>query len=122
MRSCILVVEDEPDLAATCERLLRWQGHHVVRAGSRQTALWAICAETFALVIADLRLPDGDGLEVVRAARKTSTPVIVFTGFASETSRRAAMEAGASAYLVKPFSVEAFRAAVGQALTPAAPA
>lgn len=124
----VLVVEDEPDLAVTCQRLLRWQGHDVVSVGSRQAGLWAMCAEPFALVITDLRLPDGDGLDVVRAARATPrpTPVIVFTAFVSERSRRAALEAGAAAYLVKPFSVGAFTALVRKVLdaavgAPAAP-
>lgn len=118
----VLVVEDEADLATTCARLLRWQGYEVVCANSRQAALWAIYGEPFVLVITDLRLPDGDGLDVVRAARRTSTPtpVIVFTGFVSEPSRRAAIEAGASTYLVKPFSVEAFRAAIRKTLGSAA--
>ncbi len=117
----VLVVEDEADLATTCARLLRWQGCDVVCADSRQAALWAIHTEPFALVITDLRLPDGDGLDVVRAARRipTPTPVIVFTAFVSESSRRAALEAGASEYLGKPFSVDAFRAVVGRTLPPA---
>ena len=118
----VLVVEDEPDLAVTCQRLLCWQGYDVVSAGSRQAGLWAIRAEPFALVITDLRLPDGDGLDVVRAARATPTltPVIVFTAFVSERSRRAALEAGAVAYLVKPFSVSAFTTLVREVLDAAA--
>ncbi len=118
----VLVVEDEPDLAKTCERLLRWEGYEVVSAGSRQAALWAMRGEPFGLVIADLRLPDGDGLEVVRAARATPapTPVIVFTGFASERNRRAALDAGAAAYLSKPFSIAAFTGLVHQILGGAA--
>ena len=63
-----------------------------------------------ALVIADLRLPAGDGLELVRAARRlpTPTPSMVVRGFASEASRMAALAAGASANLAKPFAAAAF--------------
>jgi two-component system, NtrC family, response regulator HydG len=69
-------------------------------------------------VIADLRLPDGDGLDLVRAARRTPTPTpaIVVTGFASRAARTAALAAGASAYLAKPFATSAFTALVDQTL------
>jgi len=110
----VLVVDDEADFTATYERLLRRQGFGVVSASSRRAGLAAIAAEPLDLVIADLRLPDGDGLDLVRAARKTATPtpVIVITGFASEASRQASLAAGASAYLPKPFSASTFAALV----------
>ena len=107
----VLVVDDEPDLVATYERLLRRHGYRVISAGSRAAGLAAIRNGQPHLLIADLKLPDGDGLDVVRAARALPTPppVIVVTGFASGTSREAAMAAGATAFLRKPFSTEAFR-------------
>jgi len=65
------------------------------------------------LVISDVRLPDGDGLDIVRAARSsTPTPVVVVTGFPSEPGRRSALAAGASAYLAKPFSTADFSALI----------
>jgi DNA-binding response OmpR family regulator len=114
----VLVVEDEADLVATYERLLRRQGCRVVATGTRREALVAIRDERFALVVADLRLPDGDGLDVVRAARASPIPppVIVVTGFGSEATRHAALVAGASAYLRKPFSVSEFSRVVETAL------
>jgi DNA-binding response OmpR family regulator len=66
--------------------------------------------EPLTLVLTDLRLPDGDGLDIVRAARRTTpnpTPTLVVTGFASEASRTAALAAGASGYLAKPFGAAA---------------
>jgi len=106
----VLVVEDEADLVATYERLLRRYGYRVVSAGSREAGLAALKDEQPRLLIADLRLPDGDGLDVVRAARAlpTPTPVIVVSGFASNETRNAAIAAGASAVVAKPFSTEAF--------------
>ena len=74
--------------------------------------------ESLALVIADLRLPDGDGLDVVRAARERRhpPPVIVVTAFASEESRRQALRAGATAYLAKPFSTSALTSLIQEVL------
>ncbi len=105
----VLVVEDEADLVVTYERLLRRHGYRVVSAGSREAGLAALQAEQPRLLIVDLRLPDGDGLDVVRAARAlpAPTPVIVVSGFASNDSRDAAFAAGALAVLAKPFSTEA---------------
>jgi DNA-binding response OmpR family regulator len=108
MNRDVLVVEDEPDLVATYERLLHRHGYRVVSTGSRAVGLAAIRSRRPLLLITDLRLPDGDGLDVVRAARAlpTPTPVIVVTGFGA--SRAAAMAAGATAFLTKPFSTETF--------------
>ena len=110
MDNPILVVDDEADLVTTYERLLRRQGYRVVSAGSLRTGLRVIEAEPLSLVIADLRLPDGDGLDVVRAARALPTPlpVLVATGLASRAARQAALAAGATAFLAKPFATEAF--------------
>lgn len=101
----ILVVDSEPDLRSTYDRLLRWQGYRVVTAGSRAEGL-RLVTEPPRLVISDLRLPDGDGLDIVRAAMATRppVPVIVVTSFASAASRQAARASGAAAFLTKPFS------------------
>lgn len=106
----ILIVDDEVDLLSTYERLLRRRGYAVVSAGSYREGLVLVERGPLALVITDLRLPDGDGLDIVRAARRTTpnpTPSLVVTGFASEASRTAALAAGASGYLAKPFGAAA---------------
>ena len=114
----ILVVDDEADFVANYQRLLRRRGYRVVSAGSRGDGLVILERDPLALVITDLRLPDGDGLELVRAARRlpTPTPSIVVTGFASEASRMAALAAGASAYLAKPFVAASFISLVEKTL------
>jgi DNA-binding response OmpR family regulator len=106
----VLVVEDEADLAVSYERLLRRQGHRVVWAGSCRDGLEVLASGPLRLVIADLRLPDGDGLEIVRAAcaLPAPPPVLVATGVASRASRQAALDAGAAAFLTKPFGTQAF--------------
>jgi DNA-binding response OmpR family regulator len=114
----ILVVDDEADLAATYERLLRRRGYRAIAVGTRREGLLAVQAAPFALVVADLRLPDGDGLDVVRAARQAPTPapVIVVTAFLSQANHRAALAAGASACLAKPFDTATFLALVERTL------
>jgi CheY-like chemotaxis protein len=102
----VLVVDDEPDLIATYVRLLERQGYRVVAAGTRGGALTIIEREPLRLVISDVRLPDGNGFEIIRAAtaRPRSPPAIVVTGFSSEATRLAAFESGASACFAKPFA------------------
>ena len=105
----VLVVDDEADFLHTYERLFRRQGYQVTTAASVSAALAAVARESPDLLISDLRLPDGDGLAVVRAVRRAPNPppVIVVTGFPSEEMHRAAMAAGATAFLAKPFSASA---------------
>jgi DNA-binding response OmpR family regulator len=106
----VLVVDDEPDLVATYERLLRRHGYRVLAAGSRADGLAAVRRGPLGLLIADLRLRDGDGLDVVRAARALPVPppVIVVSGLGGEPNRAAALAAGATAFVTKPFSTTAF--------------
>lgn len=112
MQPAILVVDDETEFLNTYRRLFGRQGFRVVAASSCAAALLALAHEPFALVIADLRLPDGDGLDVVRGARAAlpPTPAIVVSGFTSEAMRKAAFEAGAAAVFAKPFQAAALAA------------
>lgn len=114
MRLRVLVVDDENDFLATYERLLRRQGYDVVTATSRAAGLAVLAGEPPHLVISDLRLPDGDGLDVVRAARgaREPVPVIVITGYPSDETRRAALAAGATTFLSKPFAAAVLLAAI----------
>ena len=121
-RMRVLVVDDEADFLASYERLLGRPGYEVITATSRSAGLAAVRTATgthrLDLVISDLRLPDGDGLDVVRAARETTDPpaVIVVTGYPSEETRRAATAAGASAFFAKPFAAAALLEAVRSSL------
>lgn len=110
----ILVVDDEEDFLDTYRRLFAHHGFRVVVAPTRAAALVALGLESFALVIADLRLPDGDGIDVVRLARTTArpTPSIVVSGFASSAVRAAALEAGAADVFAKPFQAAVLAARV----------
>ena len=114
----ILIVEDERDLAATCERLLRRLGYRIVTADSCAAGLAALAGDPPVLMISDVRLPDGNGLDLVCAARRRAKPIpaIVITGQPSEEGRRAAAHVGATGYLAKPFSTSALTELVTRTL------
>jgi CheY-like chemotaxis protein len=120
MTRTVLVVDDEPDLVANCERLLQRAGHESLRAHTGLDAIALIDWEGPDLVVADLRLPGTDGLAVARHARGRvpSIPVILITAYDSPQARSAARENGVSIYLPKPFSNAAFLDAVQRALPP----
>ena len=128
MMHTILVVDDERDLATTYERLLRRQGWPVVTVGTREAALAALAGDPRpVLAIVDRQLPDGDGLDVLRAALAAGTPVIMVTGYGAAATRRLTLDEGAAGFLAKPFSshdlLELVRRIVGDAAgTTAAPA
>lgn len=117
----ILVVDDETDLLATYDRLLKRAGYRTITAATRQAALTALETGGVDLVIADVRLQDGDGLDVVRVARTClpPPPVIVVSGFTSRQSRQQAADAGAAAYLPKPFSTAALTSLIRDTLVSA---
>src|SRR5262245_7987158 len=120
MQPTILVVDDEDEFLNTYRRLFGRHGFRVVGTRSCAAALAALGNEPFALVIADLRLPDGNGLDIIRWERATPRrpPAIVVCGFASETARKAALEAGAAAVFAKPFQAADLAARVRELTQP----
>jgi two-component system response regulator PilR (NtrC family) len=121
----LLVVDDEPDLRTLYELTLLREGYDVECAGSVGEA-WALLAEReYQLVITDMRLPDGSGLDLLQrledAARREKAMVI--TAYASPENAVEALKAGAYDYLTKPVDLRQFRAVVASALgrTPAVP-
>jgi len=105
----ILVVDDEHDLATTCERLLKRGGWLVTTVGTRGAALDTLTASAPpALAIVDRYLPDGDGLDVVRAARARGARVIVISGHTSSANREQTLAEGAARFLGKPFTARQF--------------
>ncbi len=107
----MLVVEDDPAVAEPLLAGLQRNGietDHVVYASQVVMA-----AQNVDVVLLDLGLPDGDGLEVLRELRRTSDiPVIIATARGDETDRIVGLELGADDYVVKPFSVRELAARV----------
>jgi two-component system response regulator RegX3 len=99
----ILVVEDEDSIAEPLVDGLEREGFAVERAA---TAAAALAAGPSDFVLLDLRLPDGDGLDVCRALRaRSAVPIIVLTARGEESDRVVGLELGADDYVVKPFGL-----------------
>jgi two-component system, OmpR family, alkaline phosphatase synthesis response regulator PhoP len=101
----ILVVEDEPRIAAVCRDYLERAGFKVITAGNGLDALTIARSSQPDLVVLDLGLPKMDGLDVTRALRKhTNVPIIMLTARVDESDKLVGLELGADDYLTKPFS------------------
>lgn len=102
----ILVVEDDAAIRRGVLQSLRFNGFDVLEAGDVPSAL-SLLESDFDLLLLDLTLPGGDGLDVLRAlrARSTSTSVIILTARGEEGDRVKGLKLGADDYVVKPFGV-----------------
>jgi len=116
--SRIVIVDDEPRMAAVVAMALERDGHACEQCGSAADALAAVEARGADVVVTDLRMPDMDGLELLRRLRaaRPELPIILLTAHASVPSAVAAMRDGAFDYIAKPFDNDELRALVGRAL------
>ncbi len=114
----VLVVDDEDDLRELLDMSLARMGLHASLAASVGEARELLAQERFALCLTDMRLPDGEGMDLVRhiAEHHRDVPVAVITAFGSMDNAVAALKAGAFDYLAKPVSIEQLRALVRSAL------
>lgn len=110
----LLLVEDTPELAHSVLQFLRAEGHAVDHAPDAATAATAMAVADYACVILDLGLPDGSGLDVLRARRRAGdrTPVLIATARDQISDRIAGLDAGADDYVVKPFDLHELSARV----------
>jgi DNA-binding response OmpR family regulator len=110
----VLIVEDDQDIASLLGRELRGLGHTVDVVGFAGDALLAARTNDYALMIVDLGLPDGDGLDFVREMRRrlVDTPILMLTARRKVEDRVIGLSSGADDYLVKPFAVAEVRARV----------
>jgi CheY-like chemotaxis protein len=100
----ILLVDDHRDTLKVMQRLLEACGHHVEVAMSVADAARAARETVFDLLISDIGLPDGTGLDVIQAVRVTNPglPGIALTGYGMEQDHRSSIAAGFAAHLTKP--------------------
>lgn len=111
----ILLVEDHADTRKATARLLRLIGHDVATADGVATALQTAESRPFDLVISDLGLPDGSGLDLMRQIKKRfNLKGIALSGFGMDTDLRSSSDAGFDRHLVKPVPLEQLEAAVRQ--------
>ena len=114
----ILIVDDEQSMREMLVILLKKEGLDVRPAGSRAEAAATLREGAVDLVLTDVKLPDGDGLEILRHVKAASpeTAVVVMTAFGTTEMAVAARKLGAEAYILKPFDVDELRIVVRDAL------
>jgi two-component system KDP operon response regulator KdpE len=113
----ILVVDDEPNILGTLAPLLRTRGYEVVTAATASAARDAVALDPPDLIVLDLGLPDGDGIELCREIRDAGPlPIVVLSARGAESDKVRALDAGADDYVTKPFGAEELTARIRAAL------
>ena len=118
MRREVLVVDDEPQMLIAVRETLRRAGYIVTTAGSGMEALTRMKEKFFALIVTDVRMPEVNGIDLLRRIKKLTpqTPVVLLTAYGTVQNAVDAMREGAFDYLLKPFSAEALENVVRRAL------
>lgn len=108
----VLLVEDNADTARLLGRLLTSHGHQVRTAGSVREALQLVRDESFDVLVSDLGLPDGSGLDVIKAARELGRtwPAIAISGYGMSDDLQRSRQAGFVEHLVKPLDIDRLEA------------
>jgi two-component system NtrC family response regulator len=101
----VLIIDDEADVCNFFRRLLSRKGYQVVTAGNREQATQALKTEQFRVAMVDLKLPDTDGISLLRQikAAQPGCEVIIMTGFSTVKTAVQAIQLGAFEYIEKPF-------------------
>lgn len=118
----ILVVEDEEDIRVLLANLLRSSGARVTTAADGAEAIQMAATGLYDLLVTDLRMPEMDGMELLRAIRRASprTRVVLVTAYGGCEEFVEAMSLGADAFVHKPFTVDRILQVIRSALTHAA--
>jgi len=117
MKDTVLLVEDDKLMRVTVEDALRAAGYDVVSFEQGKEALAALGEALFDVAVTDMKLPDLDGFDIVRAVCGTrNAPVIVMTAYGTIQDAVEAMKLGAFDYITKPFDLEEFLLLVGRAI------
>lgn len=110
----VLLIEDDAEITSLVVRDLHGAGYTVDAVDHGEAGLHAALDTSYTVIVVDLRLPDRDGLDVVRELRSrgVQSPVLILTGRRRVADRVAGLKAGADDYLVKPFALAELRARV----------
>ena len=119
MSERVLLVDDDPGVSEVIGLLLEREGYAVERAGTLKEALIRVESGPPDVVVTDLKLPDGTGLDVIAVVRgrHPGLPIVMITSYSSMESAIAALRAGAVDYVIKPFNNDEFLRAVARALS-----
>jgi DNA-binding NtrC family response regulator len=114
----ILIIDDEEDMLENCSRLLKKKNYTCITTDKSSEALEIVSAENPALVLTDLKMPEKDGLQILKEVKSydPSILVIVFTGFATIPAAIEIMKEGAFDFITKPFSSDQLTITVERAL------
>jgi len=109
-RPHIMLVEDEPHIARGLVFNLECEGYRVTHVETGADALACFEQEPLSLIVLDLMLPDGNGLDICRKIRKQEPqlPILMLTALSEEEDRIAGLQEGADDYLTKPFNLDEF--------------
>jgi CheY-like chemotaxis protein len=120
----VLVVDDDPVISRSFNRVLAGKGYIVVSAENGQEALNKVAKEEYDAVFTDIRMPGMDGIEVAEQLRtkRPWIPVVIITGYGSPDNEARAEAAGVSGFLRKPLSAEMIEKSVEAAVATAQPA
>ncbi len=114
----VLVVDDEQVIRNLLQRILQDEAYEVVSAANGREAMTIIGREHFDLIIADIVMPEMDGVEMLQAAEhiRPRIPAIVVSGFFSEDTAERLKNLGAASYVAKPFQVDALKRTVARVI------
>ncbi|UCE67700.1 MAG: response regulator [Candidatus Zixiibacteriota bacterium] len=117
-QSKILVIDNEPRMVDSLKALLSMEGYDVIGEQSPERALVLMEQSKFDLIISDIKMPDIDGIEILKRAREKDPfmGVILITGYASLDSARNAVDRGAYGYLTKPLEIDELKLTVERSL------
>ena len=120
-RPTVLIIDDDPNILQALERRFRHYEVNLLQAYHGAHGIWLATTEKPDLVITDLRMPQGQGHQVVECLRNNSNtnhiPIIVITGVRDDAMRHRLKRLGVEAYLTKPFNFEDLREAVARVIT-----
>ena len=118
MQEEVLVVDDEPQMLIAINETLRRKGYSITTAGSAREALCRMREKYYHLVITDMRMPEMNGVDLLKRVKASvpRTPVVMLTAYGTIQSAVDAMKQGAFDYLLKPFSAESLENVVRRAL------